>query len=91
MTRETVAVFSASNGAEPSSGSTRRIILTRGLSLIVMPVSRTCVSVPTPRLPVAIRLAARSIFFFLPNIRSPFLVRRANWIVARSLQRFATA
>src|SRR4051794_32129082 len=41
------------------------VILTRGLSFIVMPVSCTFRTVPMPRAPVCIRFIA--FFFLLPN------------------------
>src|SRR3954447_13534931 len=65
-TRETVLVLLASNAVVPSSGSMLNAILTRGLSLIVIPVSRTSVIVPTPRAPLAIRSSALA--FLLRNI-----------------------
>src|SRR3954464_3846707 len=65
-TRETVLVFSAVNATEPSSGSIWNVIFTRGLSLIVIPVSRTSMIVPTPRAPLAIRSSALA--FLLRNM-----------------------
>src|ERR1043165_8284120 len=53
-TRETVTVLRRSTGGEPSSGATRMRMVTRGLSLIVMPVSVTSTIVPTALTPPAI-------------------------------------
>src|SRR4051812_29561973 len=65
-TRETVLVLLTEKAVDPSSGSTWNVSFTRGLSLTVIPVSRTSVTVPTPRAPLAIRSSALA--FLLRNI-----------------------